>query len=89
MLFALKDSSVTLYLDPTELATLRERLHQLRLEHGLTLEQLAIQSAVPLTTISRLERGATSNPTFKALNGLANALGVSIDYLTGRTDERK
>ncbi len=70
------------------MATLAERLRQLRRERGLTLKQLQAVSGVPFQTISRLERGATTQVGSGHLRALARALDVTTDYLLGERESR-
>ena len=56
------------------------RLKQLRLQGGLTLDELAKQSGVSRSMISCIER-AESNPTARILDRLAASLGVSLTAL--------
>jgi transcriptional regulator with XRE-family HTH domain len=67
-------------------ATLRERLRELRLGKGWTQQELQEISNVPYTTISRIETGATEGITSPTLSRLADAFGVTVDYLMGRSD---
>lgn len=53
------------------------RLRTLRVQQGMTLEQLARQSGVSRAMISRIERGETS-PTAVLLARLAAALGETL-----------
>lgn len=64
-----------------------QRIYELRMEKGLTQEQLADLIGVGKTTISNYE-SSYSSPTTKNLRRLAQALQVSTDYLTGTTDLR-
>ena len=54
-----------------------ERLKRLRVERGLTLDQLADLSGVSRAMISRIERSEAS-PTAALLARLCSALGVSL-----------
>lgn len=58
----------------------RERLRQLRGEHGLTLQQVAAAASLDVSTLSRLESGKR-RLAIDHLPGLAGALGVSVDEL--------
>lgn len=58
----------------------RERLRQLRIEHGLTLQQVAAAASMDVSTLSRLESGKR-RLAIDHLPGLAGALGVSVDEL--------
>ena len=64
-----------------------ERLKQLRRQRDLSQVQLAKLVGVHYNHIGRYERGE-SRPTADALKRLADALGVSADYLIeGTSDE--
>lgn len=64
-----------------------ERLKELRIERGLTQEQLARNTNIPAATIRRLEV-SQSIPRKERLILLSNYFDVSIDYLLGETDQR-
>lgn len=63
-----------------------ERLKQLRLANGLTQRELAKSIEVGRTTISEYESGKIV-PKHDGLLKLANYFNVSVDYLTGVSDE--
>ena len=63
------------------------RLKELRLEAGLTQKDLANAIEVGRTTISEYESGKIV-PKQEGLLKLANHFNVSIDYLTGVSNER-
>lgn len=65
-----------------EYDTLGSRLREARQDVGLSQAQLAAAVDVPQQSISKWERG--QDPSTKALVRLADALGVSIDWLAGR-----
>lgn len=56
------------------------RIRELRKDKGLSQEDFADLCGFDRTYVSGIERG-TRNPTLKALEVLANALGVSIEDL--------
>lgn len=62
-----------------------ERLKRLRLERGLTLDQLAELSGVSRAMISRIERSEAS-PTAALLARLCSALGVSLSVFFASTE---
>lgn len=66
----------------------RDRLRRLRLELGLTQEELSKEIGIPKSTYQGLETGR-SEANFEMLVRLANYFDVSIDYLLGRTTERR
>ena len=62
------------------------RLKELRLANGLTQKELAKSIEVGRTTISEYESGKIV-PKQEGLLKLANYFNVSVDYLTGVSDE--
>ena len=62
-----------------------ERLSALRKERGLSLIALGEQLSITDEAVRLLEKGKRS-PSFEVLCALAEFIGVSIDYLVGRTD---
>jgi transcriptional regulator with XRE-family HTH domain len=69
---------------PTTFGT---RFKQLREEKGLTLEQVGKELGFIKQTISKYEKNE-SEPAYADLVRIAKFLGVSIDYLLGKTDQR-
>ena len=63
-----------------------ERLKMLRLEKGFTQKQLATMLGVGRTTISEYESGNIT-PKQDGLLLLSEILKVSVDYLTGVSDD--
>jgi len=63
------------------------RLKELRLQNGLTLQQLAEITFVSFSVIGFWERGESDNPSIKPLIALADYFDVSIDYLVGRKED--
>jgi transcriptional regulator with XRE-family HTH domain len=61
-------------------ARVRRRLRELRLERGMTLQQVAERASIDLSTLSRLEAGKR-RLALDHLAGLAAALGVTADEL--------
>lgn len=66
-----------------------ERLKELRTERGLSMQELADRVGVAKSTVSRWEHGETLLDDAGNANvaKLANALGTSVRYLKGLTDE--
>lgn len=62
-----------------------ERLKELRLELGLTQEQLAKECKMPKSTIQHWEANLRI-PNIEGVIVLADFFKVSIDYLVGRED---
>jgi transcriptional regulator with XRE-family HTH domain len=58
----------------------RKRLRELRLQHGLTLEDVAARASIDISTLSRLESGKR-RLALDHLPRLAEALSVSTDEL--------
>lgn len=63
--------------------SLGERLHALRTKRGLTITQLAELAGVPVSTISKIERGRLGPSLVNAIR-LAHALGENLGFLAGR-----
>mgnify|MGYP001851792497 FL=1 len=59
---------------------------ELRLESGLTQQELAPKIGISSSAIGMLEKGYRE-PTGTTLVAYANFFGVSLDYLMGREDE--
>ena len=64
-----------------------ERLMILRKQAGLSQEQLADRLGVTRQSVSKWESG-TALPELVKLISLSEIFGVSLDYLTGRTEVR-
>jgi transcriptional regulator with XRE-family HTH domain len=64
----------------------RERLREWRLKRGLTQEELARKASVPVVSVSHFETGHRF-PNAESLRRLADALGVSTDYMLGRVKD--
>lgn len=63
---------------------LTDNIKKLRRQKKLSQDKLARLADVPYNTLIKLESGRSNNPTFETLTKLADALGVSLDELTGR-----
>ncbi|SEU23945.1 Transcriptional regulator, contains XRE-family HTH domain [Paenibacillus sp. NFR01] len=57
------------------------RIHQLRLEKGLSLSELADKADVAKSYLSNVERNIQSNPSIQFIEKIADALQVSIHAL--------
>lgn len=66
---------------------LADTLKAMRLRSGMTLEQLAKASGVPLSTISRISSGETKEPSFATVFALVQAMGGSMDELSGNAPQ--
>ncbi|WP_348773212.1 helix-turn-helix domain-containing protein [Paenibacillus pabuli] len=67
---------------------LSERLLELRKERRLTQQEISKLLKMARTTYSGYENG-TREPDNETLNKIADFLEVSVDYLLGRTDQKK
>lgn len=63
----------------------QDRLRELRLERGVTQEQIAKLVNMSKMAVSHWERG-NSEPSIEQLKILADFFDVSIDYLVGYAD---
>jgi len=64
-----------------------EVLRELRLEQGLTQDELAERASTERSHISALER-AEKGPTLATIFSLANALGIQAQELIGLVEQR-
>lgn len=65
--------------------TMGERIAKMRERRGLTSSALAKRAHIPLSTLSVVERGIRKGEglTVATAKRLAEALGVTLDYLAG------
>lgn len=63
---------------------LRTRITQARDQQGMNQAELAEKAGVTPAAISQIEKG-TRIPTIPVLHRIADVLGVSLDYLSGKT----
>jgi transcriptional regulator with XRE-family HTH domain len=63
------------------------RLRRVRRAKDITQHQLAALSGLHMSSIAKLESGATGHALDETVAALARALGVSTDYLLGLTQE--
>ena len=69
-------------------SVLAKRITKIMEERGMNQAELARQAGITPAAISQIEAGKRT-PTTPSLHRIANVLKVSIDYLTGKTDESK
>ena len=62
------------------------KLHELRKARGMTQKELSEALGVTIRTVTNYENGSRE-PNIATLIKLADLFDVSLDYLTGRTDE--
>lgn len=65
-----------------------ERLQSLMATSGLTQAQIAERVGVKPQIVTDY-KGKRATPSFDVLTKLADLLGVSLDYLVGRSDDPK
>ena len=65
-----------------------ERIRDLRIERGLTQEEVGKIIGVKRYAVYSYEKGRAC-PEMKGLVALADYFDVSMDYLAGRTDKRE
>lgn len=63
-----------------------DRIKMIRLQRGLTLEDIGARIGVAKSTIQRYEKGEISKPKLPVIESIANALNVSPNWLIGNTD---
>jgi transcriptional regulator with XRE-family HTH domain len=68
-----------------ERMTFGDRLRQLRELAGLSQRELARRANIPQPVISDVESGRQKSVSLDAASRLADALGVTLDLLAGRT----
>jgi transcriptional regulator with XRE-family HTH domain len=69
-----------------EHAALGEAIRRLRLEAGMSQEQLADRAGTDLTQVGGIERGVR-NPSYTTLLRMAAALETSVGELTSLADQ--
>mgnify|MGYP002681381851 FL=1 len=65
-----------------------DRLRQLRRERGYTQIKMQMLTGIDQSAYSKIERGERYL-SFEQCRRVAVALGTSMDYLAGLTDEKK
>ena len=68
--------------------TIPERLKDLRVEHGLTLEQLSEQTGISRSALGQYEADDYKDISPISIVTLAKFYGVSTDYLMGMTETK-
>ena len=66
-----------------------ERLRQIRTERGWSQERLGEVIGVSRSAISKIEKGTVPDPKLEQVAKMAEALGVSAEWLSGWTDDRR
>tara|TARA_R110002096_G_scaffold327245_8_gene521207 strand:- start:720 stop:1271 length:552 start_codon:yes stop_codon:yes gene_type:complete len=64
------------------------RLRQLQIKHGLTLQEMADRCGLPKRSLENyMKLKDAQRPGVDALLGIANGLNVSIDWIVGRSED--
>lgn len=63
------------------------RCVSLREQHGLSLQDVADRAELSKSHIWELEQGRARNPTVGTAVRLARAFGVTLDYMTGLSND--
>jgi len=58
-----------------------KNIKKLRLQKGLTQDQLARRANIPFTTLNKIEIGIAKQPRIGTVNKIAKALNTKIDKL--------
>lgn len=66
-----------------------EKLTELKERSALTNQQISDISGVPLSTVTRIFSGQTDNPSFQTISDLVDAMGGSLDEITGKPAKPK
>ena len=69
--------------------SIQEKLKDLRIEKGLSLQELAEQTGISRASLGNYETDDYKEITHKAIITLANFYGVTSDYLLGLTENRE
>lgn len=67
--------------------SLGSKLKELRLSKGKSLQEVANSVGVSKPHIWELERGTSKNPSLELVKNLAKYYSVTIDFLTGTSEE--
>ena len=68
--------------------TIQERLKDLRVERGLTLEQLSAETGISKSALGKYEADDFKDISPFSMVALAKFYGVSTDYLLGLTEQK-
>ena len=64
-----------------EIPTIAKNIKKYRAKQGISQDKLSKLAGITLHTITKIESGATLNPTIETMAKIARGLGVSIDDL--------
>lgn len=63
------------------MSTIAQNIKLFRQKRKLTQKELAEKAGIDLFTLSKIETGATSNPSIETIIKIAKALDVSVNHL--------
>ncbi|MEH6938339.1 helix-turn-helix domain-containing protein [Bacillus sp. JJ664] len=63
-----------------------ERIKKLRLQHGMSLTELAERAGIAKSYISSIERGLQSNPSIQVLEKIASVFNTTAENLLKEDD---
>jgi transcriptional regulator with XRE-family HTH domain len=69
--------------------SVNDSLRRARKAAGWTQQKLAQEAGISLVVITKIEQGFTKDPAMSSLVKMADAMGLSIDALIGRTVPHK
>jgi len=55
-----------------------EKIGEIRKQKGMSIEDLAARSGVPISTLSKISAGITKDPKLETVKAIAKALGCSL-----------
>jgi transcriptional regulator with XRE-family HTH domain len=64
---------------------LEQRIKQVRKKAGWSQQKLAEKAGLSLAVITKIEQGVAKRPSIQTMMKLADALGISLDELVGRS----
>ena len=68
---------------------LGDRIRQVRMDYGMSQAELARRIKVSMNAMNKIEMGETPDPRASRIKAIADVLGVTTDYLLGRTEQKK
>ncbi|MCD6120579.1 MAG: helix-turn-helix transcriptional regulator [Spirochaetales bacterium] len=63
---------------------LSKKIKKLRIQSGLSQDQMSRKADMPYSTYLKIENGITPNPSIQNVLNIAEAFNISIDELIGR-----
>lgn len=72
-------------MDGLSSGTLAKNVREYRLRQGWSQDKMARVADIPYSTYVKIESGVTTNPSLHTAINIADALGMSLDELIGRT----